>query len=674
MGGDGVTGGRRARAVAGLASCAVALGAPPASAAPAWLPSIPLSAAANVSTDPQVAMAPDGDAVAVWTSYNGARYVVQAAVRPAGGAFAAPVDLSAAGESAYDPQVAIDPAGDAIVVWSGSTGANYVVRATTRPAGGTFAAAVDLSAAGQDAGQPQVALDDAGGAIAVWERSNGTDSIVQAAVRPAGGTFTAPVDLSLAGRGAYDPQVALDRDGDAIAVWKRFSGTNFIVQAAVRPAGGTFAGPTDLSAAGRSAQAPQVAIDQDGDAIAVWERSNGANLVVQAAVRPAGGTFAAPVDLSAAGENGQDPQVAVGQAGKAVCVWRRSNGTNMIVQASLRPAGGAFAAPRDLSSAGQDTSDPQVAIDPDGDATAVWHTDQGVVRAAARPAGGEFAAAVALSAAGQTATQPRVAIDRAGDAISVWRAVTGLTAVVHATPYDAAGPQLRGVSVPATGVVGVPATFAASPFDVWSALGATTWAFGDGTTATGTTTTHAYATAGTFGVSVSAADALGNTTTASRAITIAPARSTPPPPPPPLAALSALRVTPAAFGAARSGASIGAAAATGAQVSYTLNVAAGVRFTVQRASSGRRAGKSCAKQTSANRKRRRCVRYAAVPGSFARSSPAGPDRFRFSGRLANRALKPGRYRLLATPTANARAGATASADFRIVTAPRRKRR
>ena len=105
--------------------------------------------------------------------------------------------------------------------------------------------------------------------------------------------WLAPQDLSAAGQGAYDPQVAFDGQGNAIAVWSRFDGTNFIVQAAARAAGGSFGAPQDLSAAGQKAGFPEVAVDGRGNAIAVWSRSNGTNYIVQAAVRAAGAQTAA---------------------------------------------------------------------------------------------------------------------------------------------------------------------------------------------------------------------------------------------------------------------------------------------------------------------------------------------------------------------------------------------
>ena len=85
-----------------------------------------------------------------------------------------------------------------------------------------------------------------------------------------GRAFAAAVDLSVAGQNAADPQVAMAADGTAAAVWVRFDGANFIVQAATQPPGGAFAAAVDLSAVGHDANSPQVAVAPDGTATAVW--------------------------------------------------------------------------------------------------------------------------------------------------------------------------------------------------------------------------------------------------------------------------------------------------------------------------------------------------------------------------------------------------------------------
>lgn len=153
---------------------------------------------------------------------------------------------------------------------------------------GTFDTPVDLSAAGSDAEDPQVAINDASAAVVVWFRDDGSHARVQVSSRTGtGASFGAPVDLSAAGGHAYDPQVAINASGDAVVVWVRDDGSDARVQVSSRSgAGGSFGAPVDLSVAGQDAEKPQVALD---DAVVVWHRSDGSNSRVQAslAIAPA---------------------------------------------------------------------------------------------------------------------------------------------------------------------------------------------------------------------------------------------------------------------------------------------------------------------------------------------------------------------------------------------------
>ena len=282
-------------------------------------------------------------------------------------------DLSASGEEVDDPQIAAGSDGTATAVWQRYDGSNYIIQAATRPPGGSFAPTVDISVAGEDAYYPQVAVGPDGTATAVWERYDGSNYIIQAATRPPGGSFGTPVNLS----GGVNSQVAVGPDGTATAVWERDDGSNTIIQAATRPPGGPFADPNQLSVAGRSAFSPQIAVGPDGTATAVWRRSDGTNQIIQAATRPPGGSFAEAVQLSVAGEDADDPQVAVGPDGTATAVWERYDGSNTIIQAATRPPGGSFGTPVDLSAIGENADLPRIATGPDGTATAVWERYDG---------------------------------------------------------------------------------------------------------------------------------------------------------------------------------------------------------------------------------------------------------------------------------------------------------
>jgi hypothetical protein len=191
-------------------------------------------------------------------------------------------------------------------------------------------------------------------------------------------------------------------------------------------------------------------------------------LLVPATPAMAAATWLAPVDLTAAGESVRTaPQVAVDRGGDAVAVWKGYDGADDVIETASRPAGGSWQAPVDLSAAGRNAFAPQVAFDPGGDAVAVWENETDHIgEAARRPAGGSWQAPVDLSA-GQDAFAPQVAVDPGGDAVAVWESYDG-GYIAQAAAYDATGPQLRSLSIPAAGTVGQSLAFSVSPLDVWS--------------------------------------------------------------------------------------------------------------------------------------------------------------------------------------------------------------
>ena len=505
-----------------------------ASAAPTWLAPQDISASGGNADVPQVAVDAAGDAFAVWQRWNGPNLIIETVMRPAGAVWRPVQFLSAEGADAHDPQIAVDPAGDAVAVWYRSNAGYYVIQAAVRPAGGEWGAPQDLSVGGANAYFPQVAIDRAGKALAVWYRFTGAGWVVQAAERPVGGAWSAPQDLSAPGRDAEFPQVAFDPVGNAFAVWHRFNGANLIVQAAARPAGGVWSAPQDLSVPGQDAENAQVAFDPAGNAMAVWERFDGTNWMVQAAEHPAGGAWAAPQDLSAAGSTfGQDalePEVAMDAAGNTLAIWTRYDGTNGIIQAAERPVGGSWGPAQDLSASGRTAVEPQLAIDPAGNALAIWRRyvdvarQQAIVQAARRPAGGAWEAPQNLSPVEQEAFGPQVAVDAAGNGVATWiRFIPGMNPIVQAAALDAAGPVFDNLSVPARGSTGSRLAFSARSFDVWSAVaGRPHWSFGDGGSADGWRVRHTFARAGSYTVTLSQSDAVGNQSTISRAVAVAP--------------------------------------------------------------------------------------------------------------------------------------------------------
>lgn len=526
----------------------LAIGAANASAAASWLPPTDISAVNEVRDGrPKVAVDPAGNAVAIWERRVAGKWVVEVSERPAGGAWSTPGKISGANEEGHESQVAIDDVGNAYAVWvQKGLSLTSIIRSAVRPQGGEWSAPESLTPSFLG-GNPQVALSAATGAVAAWTIDDGDDRIIQAAVRPAGGEWAAPENLTDASDNAGppdeeagSPDVGINAAGEAIAVWLHFDGSNDIVQAASRPAGGEWSESDDLSEAGENAHDPQVAIDPDGDAVATWNRwdSTASALIVQAAVRAAGNEWSAPDDLSEARLPGEPAPVAIDATGTAVAVWLAPDGddhiTKGILQAAVRPAGGEWSQSDDLSPSGQKADNPAVAANGAVGAVAVWRQNDGAeyrVQASVRPPGGEWSAPDDLSAAGQDADLPDLALDTAGNGIAVFGRDGDDGPFAQAAGYDFAGPRLDALQIPVTGIAGAPIAFSVSPFDMF--LAGTSWTFGDGQGAGGSAVSHTYSTAGIYQVTVSAVDDAGNATTERATILIAPSIGPPPPPPPP---------------------------------------------------------------------------------------------------------------------------------------------
>ena len=93
---------------------------------------------------------------------------------------------------------------------------------------------------------------------------------------------------------------------------------------------------------------------------------------------------------------------------------------------------------------------------------------------------------------------------------------------------DGAGPVLATPDIPASGTVDETLSFVSgAAYDLRSALGDTTWDFGDGGSATGASVSHSYAAAGSYTVTITSTDAVGNATSRTGTVTV-----TDPPPPP----------------------------------------------------------------------------------------------------------------------------------------------
>ncbi|MCK4711196.1 MAG: hypothetical protein KAU21_21475 [Gammaproteobacteria bacterium] len=176
---------------------------------------------------------------------------------------------------ARDPQVAIDAIGNIMVVWFQNDGTRYNIWARYYDVNSGWGAAelIETDNTGS-AEYPQVTFDGNGNAIAVWDQNNGSWDDVWANRFVAGTGWGTAELIETEDQNAYIPQVAVDDNGNAIAVWVQEGGTqNIMVNRYVVGMGWGAAELIENDTG--SAYAPQVAIDASGNAISVWDHNEG---------------------------------------------------------------------------------------------------------------------------------------------------------------------------------------------------------------------------------------------------------------------------------------------------------------------------------------------------------------------------------------------------------------
>jgi hypothetical protein len=369
-----------------------------------------------------------------------------------------PANVSAVGGgTSEEAQVTVDSTGLAIAVWLGTSGANTVVLSSTSQSGGPWSTPVNLSAAGFDVfDPPQVTVDSTGLATAVWNISSGS-GIIQSSTSQSGGPWSTPVNLSATDRNVADPKVTVDSTGLVTAIWVRSNGSHNIIQASTSQSGGPWSTPADLSEPLQDASYAQVTASSNGLATAVWRRSNGTNQIIQSSSSQSGGPWSTPADLSLPGRSALDPQVTVDSTGLATAVWKRPNGlspSHEIIQSSSSQSGGPWSTPADLSAPGQNASSPQVTVDSTGLLTAVWRRDNGshkIIQASTSQSGGPWSTPADLSEPLQDATAPQVTVSSTGLATAVWRRSNGTHRIIQSSSSQSGGPWSTPENLSATG-------------------------------------------------------------------------------------------------------------------------------------------------------------------------------------------------------------------------------
>jgi hypothetical protein len=322
-------------------------------------------------TKPAVAIDACGGLVLIWQSYehDPSDYVIRGRRYDASGtAVGAEFQVGSAGtDRQYNPAVAVDPAGGFLVIWEGrNLSANFAdysgifaqrYDASGRPLGEELQINGDAS---YFAVSPAMAMDSAGNLVVVWagdSADRGGGGIFARRYDAAGRAFGAEIQISESSTEAqFAPAVATDDEGGFVVVWQRAA--FFVSQVVGRrydsggmPVGDVFRVTAD---AGYTNAFPTVAALPGGDFVVVWERDDLSQLFVGpgdivaqqylSSGDPVGGALR--VNHVVAGHQGT-PAVTADATGHLVVAW--------LDLAGIESEGGIFARHYSVSSADEGT-------------------------------------------------------------------------------------------------------------------------------------------------------------------------------------------------------------------------------------------------------------------------------------------------------------------------------
>jgi len=382
---------------------------------------------------PQVSVDESGNAVAVWqqgvdemgpVNIWANHYVVGT-----GWGTAQPIETDDSGGML--PQVGVDGNGNAIAVWQASENNQWTVWANRYVVGTGWGIAQLIGMNGNNVGSTQVSVDRSGNAVAVWSQSDGAQSNIWSNRYVVGtGWGTAELVETDDSYTAAEPQVVVNGNGNAIAVWRQDDGTWSSIWSN-RYVAGTGWGTAQLVETEDNGHtySPQVGVDGNGNAIVVWlevvwvqgmGEVGPVNIWANRYVAETGWGTAQLIEMDD-NSHASFPQVSVNRNGNAIAVWQDMQSVGPLnIWANHYVVGTGWGIPQLIETDNSgDAYLPQVGVDGSGNAVAVWWQDWNIW-ANRYVASTGWGTAQLIETDSGDAAEPQVGVNGSGDAVAVW--------------------------------------------------------------------------------------------------------------------------------------------------------------------------------------------------------------------------------------------------------------
>ena len=305
------------------------------------------SSGSTSSQSPGIAVDSSGNAYSVWQDYrNGTKGDIYFSYRSTGGNWTTSSIVSLASEYTSSSRIAVDPSGNAYIVWTELLNTIPKFYFSYRPTGASWSSKVRVGNTpdAKRVGSGDIAVDKLGNAYAVWDDNRNGSSDIYFSYRPAGGSWITDVrvDDDSTGRDQNTPRIAVDSSGNAYAVWRDLrEGSRDDIYFSYRPSGGNWQPNlkvNDYIGTSIYVSPPCIAVDSSGNAYCGWGDSRTGNYDAYFSYRPAGGSWSANVrvDDAYSGTFAGEPDIAVDILGNTYAIWTDDRNGSKDIYFSIR--------------------------------------------------------------------------------------------------------------------------------------------------------------------------------------------------------------------------------------------------------------------------------------------------------------------------------------------------
>ena len=342
-----------------------------ASATSTWGPLVDITSPTANAAEMMTVSSPSGELASVWTQ---TQQIWVAISSDNGTSWNTPVAIPGA-VGASSPNMVVSSSGVYTVAWN-SGHQNYT--STSSDHGATWSTPVSFPLGGSCSGVLNMVTSSQSTVNAFWTDCSTSPSYYELWTRrsvDSGISWSSPTKISSPGSDSTDAELAVDAQGNLVAMWQGSGSGNVWPMYVSRSINGglTWSAPSEVSALGTDVSRQKLIGIGSGKFIATWAKYDGTNFEIQVlSSTDSGATWSQPQGISVQGLSSYDPRITTNGTSEITIGWRTLAAPVLIQVSTSSLTATSWTAPLTISQGFDSPGNFHLTTDSNGNTHALW--------------------------------------------------------------------------------------------------------------------------------------------------------------------------------------------------------------------------------------------------------------------------------------------------------------